>query len=91
MKRESLEEAGIRVNQAELLAAVKVFNPSWREGDNYPETSYHLFYKTEDYEILEFNSDFECEDRNFFELFNLEDNHHNLLESHKEILKQLKI
>ncbi len=86
MIRESYEEAGIQINEAEVIGAIEVHHPQWTENSKYPKTSYHVFYKTDNYEVLEFNKEFECEDRHFFYLVAIEEKHHNLLNSHKELL-----
>lgn len=89
MTREAQEEASISVNSAKFLGAIEVFNPDWKEGDTYPEKGYQLFYVSEDFKMFDFVESHECEYRVILDISEIEDNHHNLLDVHKEILKAI--
>lgn len=89
MIREAKEEASITVLSSVFLGAIEVFNPNWKAHDKYPETSYQLFYLTEDYTIDDFVQTHECSERVFVDLSEVESKHHLLLETHKTILKNI--
>lgn len=87
MVREAKEEASIDVNDHILIGAIKVFHPNWNESIKYPETGYQLFYLSKDFDVKEFDDSFECSERDFVTIDEFKKRHHNLLDSHKEILE----
>jgi 8-oxo-dGTP diphosphatase len=89
MVRESVEEASIKIIDSNILGAIEVVNPDWNENSPYPKTSYQLFYSVTRFNLEDFDDSHECSDRQFFELNEIEEKHHNLLSTHKEILKSL--
>lgn len=87
MYREAEEESAITVVGSEFIGAIKVFNPNWNDKSPYPETAYQLFYLSRKFLVNEFDRSFECEDRKFININDIPTKHHNLLDTHKEILK----
>ena len=89
MYRESKEEASIEIIGSTFLGAIEVINPEWNKSSPYPKTAYQLFYLSNQFILNDFDDSFECEDRKFIPLLEIENKHHNLLETHKELLKHI--
>jgi 8-oxo-dGTP pyrophosphatase MutT (NUDIX family) len=89
MYRETLEEAAVSIIGSELLGAIEVVNPEWNELSPYPKVSYQLFYLSKNFIVNEFNNSFECDDREFIKISDINKKHHHLLDTHKIILNLL--
>lgn len=93
LQREALEEAGVKINKSKFIGAIHVFNPNWTKESKYPKSAYQLFYLSNElngFDLEDFNGvDYECTERRFVDLSEVEKEHHNLLQVHKEMLKNI--
>lgn len=91
--REAMEEACIIPKKYEIIGAIEVNNrdnPQALE-KGYPIKGYQLFYKITEFITKEFKQTHECNGREYINIKEISQNHHNWLNVHDKLLNELNI
>lgn len=91
LKRESMEEACIILNDYDLIGAIRVDNrdnPKAIE-QGYPAIGYQLFYKSDNFKMLDFVQTHECTGREYVKIDELKNKHHKWLNTHEQIIEEM--
>lgn len=91
--REAMEEACIIPTKYEIIGAIEVNNrdnPQALE-KGYPIKGYQLFYKITEFTTKEFKQTHECNGREYIDINEISQQHHNWLNVHDKLLKELNI
>jgi len=89
--REAMEEGCVRLNDYDLIGAVKVDNrdnPKAIE-KGYPPIGYQLFYKSKNFTTFDFNQTHECTGREYVKIDELKNKHHKWLNTHEQIIEEM--